>query len=281
MTQDWLEVLRNLRERRQAHALATVIETQGSASAKTGSKAVIDTDGRLVHGWVGGGCAESTVCQAALAAMREGEGRIVEIDLNDEVLGVGMPCGGHMRVFVEPELPRPVLWIMGHGRVAETLCAVGDQVGLAVRVSDATVTRDRYPAADELITDDPGYDRLQPAGEDFVVIATQHKGDHLSLDRALESSARYIALIASRKRAALVLDYLRERGRDDAAIARVRSPAGIDIGARTPEEIALSVIAEIVQVRRGGSGAPLAEPTGETPKEEPTAAGSGSRAGGT
>ncbi|WP_440997900.1 XdhC family protein [Arhodomonas sp. SL1] len=258
MSDDWLETLRDLRERGVGHALATVIETIGSASAKTGSKAVIDGEGRLLHGWVGGGCAESTVCQQAVAALREGEGRVVEIDLDDEVLGVGMPCGGHMRVFVEPVLRRPGLWVVGHGRVAETLCELGDRLGLAVRVSDAQASRERFPAALERIIDDPGYERLRPEPGDFVVIATQHKGDHLSLDRVLASEAGYIALIASRKRAGLVMDYLRERGRGEADLARVRSPAGLDIGARTPEEIALSVIAEIVQHRRGGSGRPMA-----------------------
>ncbi|MFB4203719.1 hypothetical protein KBTX_02022 [wastewater metagenome] len=260
MSDDWLEILRELRERGVGHALATVIETRGSASAKTGSKAVIDAEGRLLHGWVGGGCAESTVCQTAVAALREGEGRVVDVNLDDEVLGVGMPCGGHMRVFVEPVLPRPGLWIVGHGRVAETLCAFGDRLGLAVRVSDPGATAEHFPEAAERITDDAGYQRLRPAPGDFVVIATQHKGDHLSLDRVLESDAGYIALIASRKRAGLVMDYLRERGRGEEDIARVRSPAGLDIGARTPEEIALSVIAEIVQHRRGGSGESLASP---------------------
>jgi len=119
------------------------------------------------------------------------------------------------------------------------------------------VDRGRYPAAAQLITDDINYSQLTPTSDDFVVVATQHKGDHQSMTRALGSQAGYIALIASRKRSRLVLGYLRREGFDEAAMARVMAPAGIDIGARTPEEIGLSVITEIVMKRRAGSGAPM------------------------
>jgi xanthine dehydrogenase accessory factor len=128
-------------------------------------------------------------------------------------------------------------------------------MGLSVVVNDPMVDRGRYPAAAHLIIDDMNYSQLIPAAEDFVVIATQHKGDHQSMKQALSSQAGYIALIASRKRSRLVLDYLRQEGFDEAAMARVMAPAGIDIGARTPEEIALSVMTEIVMKRRAGSGA--------------------------
>lgn len=234
-----------------------MIETAGSASAKTGAKAVIDHAGRVVAGWVGGGCAESTTCHAALECIKSGQTTVIDIDLNDEVLGAGMPCGGSMRVYVEPVLPKPTLWIMGHGRVAECLCALGDMMQLSVVVNDSLIDDDRYPAAARLITDDINYSQLTPSVHDFVVIATQHKGDHESMKRALDSPAGYIALIASRKRARLVLDYLREAGYDKTALARVMAPAGIDLGARVPEEIALSVIGEIVMTRRAGSGKPM------------------------
>ena len=243
-------------QRRSGHpyAVATVIETVGSVSAKTGSKAVIDHTGRIVAGWVGGGCAESATCEQALACIQEGQTAVMEVDLDDEILGAGMPCGGHMRVYVEPMLPRPTLWIMGHGRVAESLCALAVLVDLDVVVNDPLVTPDRYPDALCLVTDDPDYRELRPEAGDFVVIATQHRGDHESMLRALESDAGYIALIASRKRAGLVLDYLRMEGADEAALERVMAPCGLDLGAMTPEEIALCVISEVVLERRGGSG---------------------------
>jgi xanthine dehydrogenase accessory factor len=259
MAKEIYDVIQALQQSGQPFAVATVVETVGSVSAKTSSKAVIDHSGRVVAGWVGGGCAESGTCEKALACMRSGETAVLDIDLDDEMLGAGMPCGGSMRVYVEPVLPRPSLWLMGHGRVAEALCIFGDLLGLDVIVNDPGVEWERYPGAKRLITDDLDYDQLTPAAGDYVVIATQHKGDHESIKKALASQAGYIALIASRKRSGLVLDYLREEGFTDDDIARVMAPSGLDLGARTPEEIALCVMSEIVLTRRGGSGMRMRE----------------------
>jgi len=255
MDDELLKVVSSLNRERAAYALATVVETHGSASAKPSSKALIDAAGRVLVGWVGGGCAESAACKAALECLGTGEATIIDIDLSDEVLGAGMPCGGHMRVFVDPVLPRPQLWLMGHGRIAEALCTLADALGFDVIVVDGAATWQRYVAARRLITDDLDYSQLAPLSQDFVVIASQHKGDHESMERALASEARYIALIASRKRSRLVLRYLRENGVDPDNLARVVAPAGLDLGGRTPEEIALSVVSQMVMVRRGGSGA--------------------------
>ncbi len=257
MAQDILEVLNQLHRLGKTYAVATVVETKGSVSAKTGSKAVIDDQGLVIAGWVGGGCAESTACSEALSALKTGETRIIEIDLDDEILGAGMPCGGHMRVYVEPVLPKPKLWIMGHGRVAESLCLLGDLVSLNVVVNDPIADWEHFPNASELITDDLDYAGLNPGPDDYVVIATQHKGDHESMHRALKSKAAYIALIASRKRARLVMNYLHNEGVTERELERVMAPAGLDLGARLPEEIALCVISEIVMVRRQGSGLPM------------------------
>jgi xanthine dehydrogenase accessory factor len=249
-----LNAIVDLRAAKRPFALATVIETHGSVSAKTGAKAVIDQNGRVVTGWVGGGCAESAVCQAALNGLRTGDTAVIDLDMNDEVLGTGMPCGGSMRVYVEPFLPPPTLWLLGHGRVAECVCSIGALMGFAVVVDDPLADSEHYPDAVRLLTDDMDYGELAPGPADFVVIATQHKGDHQSMQRALRSGAGHIALIASRKRARLVLDYLHDEGFDSTDLQRVSAPAGFDLGARTPEEIALSVVCELVMQRRGGSG---------------------------
>lgn len=258
-SRDVLDTMTMLRGHREPFAVATVIETQGSVSAKTGSKAVIGGDGRVAAGWVGGGCAEGTVCHAALDALETGESTIIDLDLDDEVLGTGMPCGGTMRVFVEPVRPKPRLWILGHGKVAETLCAIGATIGFEVAVDDPLADRAKYPQAAQLLVDDFDYRRLDPQAEDCVIVATQHKGDHESMARCLRSPVAYIALIASRKRSKLVLDYLREQGFSETELARVYAPAGLDLGARTPEEIALSVLSEIVMLRHKASGAPRRE----------------------
>lgn len=254
MAKDTFDVIQALQNAGETFAIATVVETRGSVSAKTSSKAVIDSEGRVVAGWVGGGCAESSTCEQALACIRENETAVLDIDLDDEILGVGMPCGGSMRVYIEPVLPKPGLWVMGHGRVAESLCIIGDLVGLRVTVNDPSVAWEQYPQAARLITDDLDYEKLQPRPDDYVVIATQHKGDHESIGRALASDAKYIALVASRKRSRLVLDYLNRQGFSKQDIQRVVTPSGIDLAPRSPEEIALCIISEIVMLRRGGSG---------------------------
>ncbi|HKT18381.1 MAG TPA: XdhC family protein [Stellaceae bacterium] len=253
---DVLDAMVALRERREPFAVATVIETQGSVSAKTGAKAVIGHDGRVAAGWVGGGCAEGAVCHTALDCLETCETAIVDLDLNDEVLGTGMPCGGTMRVFVEPFSPKPRLWILGHGKVAETLCTIGATIGFEVVIDDPMADRTHYPQAAQLIAEDFDYRRLDPQAKDCVVVATQHKGDHESMARCLRSPVSYIALIASRKRSKLVIDYLREQGFGETELARVYAPAGLDLGARTPEEIALSVLSEAVMLRHKASGAP-------------------------
>ena len=249
---DVYKVMQEMKFARKPFAVATVIETLGSSSAKTASKAVIDSAGHIVIGWVGGGCAESAVRQTALDCIASGETTIMDIDLNEEVLGAGMPCGGSMRVYIEPVLPQPTLWILGHGSIAEALSTLGVLMDLRVVVNDVLAEHGRYPGAESVITDDRDYERLSPERGDFVVIATQHKGDHESMKRALSLETGYIALIASKKRTELVLDYLRKEGFTEDALSHVRAPAGIEIGAHTPEEIALSVMSEITLVRRGG-----------------------------
>src|SRR3954466_4157644 len=203
-----LNAMVDLRAAKQPFALATVIDTRGSVSAKPGSKAVIGQNGRIVTGWVGGGCAESSVCHIALDCLRTGDTAVIELDLNDEVLGTGMPCGGSMRVYVEPVLPRPTLWLLGHGRVAECLCRFGATLGFRVVVDETPAPEPaQFPDAAEIIGDDYGYERLTPGAEDAVVIATQHKGDHVSAVRALRSPAWHVAVIASGKRARLVVEF--------------------------------------------------------------------------
>lgn len=253
MTDPW-GLLDRLSSAREPCSLATVIETRGSASARCGSKAVIDSSGKVIFGWVGGGCAQSTVCSAALESLQDGKTRLVDLNLDDEVLGTGMPCGGSMRVFVEPLLPAPLLWLLGHGAIAEALCSFGSALGFQVVVDDLQADPERYPAALRLITEDLDYSELQPGPKDFVVIATQHKGDHHSMLKAVRSPCPYIALIASHKRARLILEFLHQTGVDEDALQKVHAPAGLDLGAKTPEEIALSVLSEIILHRRHGSG---------------------------
>lgn len=254
---DFLTAFTELTAAGQPFAFATVVRVEGSSSAKPGSKAVIDGEGKIVSGWIGGGCAESAVRRQALKCIEGGRPQVITLDMTDEVLGVGMPCGGIMDVYIEPVLPKPELLIVGHGRIAEALARLGSLMGFHVTVDDPNADPKSFPEADCLITDDLDFSKFSLGPASFVVIATQHKGDHLSLQKALESQAAYIALVSSRHRAALVLDYLAATGVVPAQLERVWAPAGLDIGAATPEEIALSIMSQMVALRRGGGAQPL------------------------
>jgi xanthine dehydrogenase accessory factor len=239
--------------------MATVVEILGSSSAKPSAKALIDHTGRIIAGWVGGGCAQSMTVSAAKESLTDGAPRMIEIDLNDEIFGAGMPCGGSMRVYIEPVLPRPQLWLVGHGRILEHLCEFAYSLGFEIAVNDPQATAERFPKAIRIINDDNRYQQLQPLPGDYVVIATHHKGDYDSLSQSLKSATHYIALVSSRTRSKLVLSRLEQEGFPAAELAKVRAPAGLNIGAKLPEEIALSILSEMVLVRRGGSGEPLSK----------------------
>lgn len=241
---------------RTPFAIATVVRVEGSSSARRGSKALIDSQGKIIMGWVGGGCAESAVRSEALKSLRTGNPQLITLDMQDEVLGVGMPCGGMMDVYIEPVLPQPELVIAGHGRIAETLASLGRLLNFFVTVHDPQADPASFPDAGRIINKDFDVAEIAFSSSSYVVIATLHKNDHLWLQKALAGDAGYVALVASAHRARLVLDYLLAEGTPADKVERVRAPAGLDLGAATPEEIALSIMSQIVALRRGGDAAP-------------------------
>lgn len=248
----------------ESFAVATVVEIEGSASARPGAKLIVDARGEPVFGWVGGGCAETTVREEARQALATGRPRVVRLDLDDEVLGVGMPCGGHMSVYIEPVTPQARLLVLGHGAIAETLVAAGKLLELHVTVNDPLATPEAFPAADVRIADDPDYAKVECDADTYAVIATQHRSDYEALARVLRQQPAYVGLVASAKRSALVLERLHEDGFPAEELRRVSAPCGLDLGAESPQEIALSILSEILQRRRGEgtTGRPLAEVKG-------------------
>jgi len=248
-----------LAAQRKPFAIATVVRVEGSSSARRGSKALIDSQGNILTGWVGGGCAESAVRSEALRCMRTEKPELITLDMQDEILGVGMPCGGMMDVYIEPVLPQPELIIAGHGRIAETLARLGHLMNFSVTVHDPSATKENFPEAQHIINKDFALGKISFGPATYVVIATLHKNDHLWLQRALEGEAAYVALIASAHRSRLVLDYLLAEGIAAEKVERVWAPAGLDLGAAGPEEIALSIMSQIVALRRGGNAASLKE----------------------
>lgn len=260
---------------RRPFAVATVVRVEGSSSARLGSKALISDEGRLLMGWVGGGCAESAVRTEALKCIETEKPKLITLDMQDELLGVGMPCGGLMDVYIEPVVPQPELLVVGHGRIAEAMAELGHLMNFAVTVSDPAATPEGFPRAQRIVNQDFDLTETVVGSRTYVVIATLHKNDHLWLKKALEGQAAYVALIASAHRSGLVLDYLRLEGVAPEKIDQVWAPAGLDLGAATPEEIALSIMCQIVALRRGGRITPLkrtAQPettsAGETPQEK-------------
>ena len=254
MSNEYFEKLVELNASEVSFSVATVIKITGSVSAKPGAKSIIDSKGNTLFGWVGGGCAEETVREASLESIRDGKTRIVHLDLDDEILGIGMPCGGTMEVYIEPFMPRPELMIVGHGRIAEVLAQLAHTVHFSITVNDSGATRENYPMAERLITSDLNFSKMEIGPQTYVVVVTQHKGDQHSIKKALEGNGPYIGLVASTKRAKLVFEYLLDEGVGHEELKRVHSPAGLDFAGTTPEEIALSIVGEMVSIRRGGSG---------------------------
>ena len=241
------ETQRRLRHEGTPYAVATVVRTWEATSAKSGSKAVVSAEGDILEGWVGGGCARGAIGRAARKAIERTEPVLVALRPDDRLAAEGVePCEvrdgmiyerngcaskGSLDIYVEPFVPSPDLVVLGDGPVARAL------VPLA-RSFDFRVGADLPPTPREL----------------FVVVATQGKGDAAALERAIGSGARFVAFVGSARKAATLKEKLGQKGADAQALSRLVAPAGLPIGAATAEEIALSILAQIVQVRRTGAG---------------------------
>lgn len=246
MADDLLALAAELQRAGEAFALATVVRCEAPTSAKPGAKALIREDGS-VQGWVGGACAEPVVAREALQALRDGRPRFIGLygeggrtpGRTEGLLEFGMTChsGGTLEIYVEPYLPKPQLVLVGHGPVVETLATLGHAADFTV----STLTPDALPAELE---------RLRLTSRTSVVVATHADADEEVLDRVLRTDAGYISLVASRRRASVILEALTARGVPPESIGRLKAPAGLDIGAVTPQEIAVSILAEIIQHRR-------------------------------
>ena len=246
-------------------ALCTITKTVGSTPGKTTMKMLVRRDGSFV-GTVGGGCLEAEVLEAALASMRDEKSRTLNFALNErDYPDSGLLCGGQLEIFVEP-LVVPRLVLFGGGHVSGAIARIAHQVGFHVTVADdraAFATREKHPDADATMC--APFDELArsiaPAADKYVLAVTRghdKDGDVLRALHAAGARPKYLGMIGSRAKRVQLFAKLREAGVDDAFLALVRTPMGLPIGARTHEEIAVAVVAEIVQVRRLG-GARVAE----------------------
>ena len=264
MKDDPLSEAVELRAKGEPFVFATVVACRRPTSAYVGAKAIIGGDGGF-SGWVGGSCAQPIVVREALKALEDGSPRLLRISPDppptdqalEGVLYFDMPCQsqGALEVYIEPFLPRPELLIVGETQLAQALARAGKLMDFAVCVSDPGATAERFPDADVLL-DELALVPARLGPDSYVVVATQGQYDEQALAAALQAEAAYVGLVASRKRAETVFQYLRDEGISSEAVGRVSCPAGLDLGGVTPAEIALSIAAEILKVQRQGPKRP-------------------------
>ncbi len=253
---DIYEEIVALRKAGRRAALATITNVRGSIPSFRSAKMLVRDDGSAL-GTIGGGCVEAEVWQAAREVMEEEKPRSLTFDLNnDPRYNTGLVCGGTLEVFVEPVMPPAELFIFGGGHVALSLSKVAHLAGFEITVIDDRenfANRERFPEAAQVIAADfeTAIATVRPSAASFLVIVTRgHRDDMRVLGWAVKTSARYIGMIGSRRKVLTVFDALEEQGIERERFARVHAPIGLDIGAVTPEEIAVAIVAEMIAVRR-------------------------------
>jgi xanthine dehydrogenase accessory factor len=267
MQRDVLAEVQRLRGERRPFALATVVAASQPTSGTPGARAIIRADATL-DGWVGGHCAQPTVIRQGLESLADGLPRLVvlgpdapaSIKPRDGVIPVTMTCAGQgeLQIFVEPFLPKVELVVVGATPVARALARLGSLLDFEVWACDPDASMDAFPEADRLIE---SIEALTPqlSAHNYVVVATFGAYDEAALHAALESSASYVGLVASHKRLAAVQAYLREQGVSEEQLARIKRPQGLPGRMLQPSEIAFSVMAELLEMRRQRIGMALDE----------------------
>lgn len=253
---DIFEELIRLRRAGQKCAIATIVQVRGSIPSFESAKLLVREDGSML-GTIGGGCVEAEVWNAAREVIEEEKPRKLSFSLGqDAAYDNGLICGGQLEVFVEPVVPQPRAFIFGAGHISKSLAKVADLAGFGVAVIDDReqfANRDRFPEAQEIHAGEYEsiFPKLEINSSSYLVIVTRgHRDDMRVLRWAVTTEARYIAMIGSRRKVYSVVKELEKEGFSRAAFDRIFAPMGFEIGAVTPEEIAVSVVAEMIAVRR-------------------------------
>jgi len=272
---DILEIISTRKAAGEPFALATVVRTVAATAAKAGAKAVILPDGTISEGWIGGGCARAAVLKAARDALADGRSRLVSVAPGDLLADRGVKAGdekegvrfaqnmcpsqGTMDIFVEPVLPRPQVVVCGSSPVAVAVAELARRIGFAVSVCAPASEQPAFTDADRRIE---GYALPVEEGARYVVVSTQGRGDEAALLAALAVDVDYVAFVGSRKKAEALKATLAGRRVPAERLAKLKAPAGLDLGAITPDEIAVSILAEIIAVKRGGISREAGRPLG-------------------
>jgi xanthine dehydrogenase accessory factor len=253
---DIYEQIVELRRQGRRGAIATIVNVRGSIPSFQTAKMLVRDDGSIV-GTIGGGCVEADVWQCAREVMESEKPQTLKFDLNqDPKYDTGLVCGGTLEIFVEPILPPALLYIFGAGHVALNVCRAAASAGFEVIVSDdrsSYATPERFPAAREVhaLDFDEATRKLDPSESSYIVIVTRgHRDDMRLLRWAVQTRARYVGMIGSKRKVISIYKTLLAEGLAANLFDRVHAPIGIDIGAVTPEEIAVAVTAELIAIRR-------------------------------
>jgi xanthine dehydrogenase accessory factor len=254
---DIFEEIVHLRRAGRRGALATIVHSNGSIPSFESAKMLVRDDGTIA-GTIGGGCVEAEVWQAAREVMEEEKPRSLTFNLNhDPKYDSGLVCGGTLEIYLEPILPVQTVYLFGAGHVSVNVYRAARMAGFEVVVVDdreSYASRERYPEAKDVYADD--FERvlpqLAPNHSSYLVIVTRgHRDDMRVLRWAVETPAKYIGMIGSQRKVIAIYKQLQREGTAPQKLARVYAPVGLEIGAITPEEIAISVVAELIAVRRG------------------------------
>jgi xanthine dehydrogenase accessory factor len=259
MWRDIVEAATHLRAKEEPFVVATVVAFKSPQSARPGSKAIIRSDGSIT-GWIGGGCVQPIVIREAIKALETGRPKLISISPDESrgdwkgVESYQMTCqgGGSLEIYLEPVLPKPELLIVGNSPIAQILSGMGKLLDYKITVADPVATPARFPDADRVLTDLSGL-RNGISSRTYVVVATMGTGDEEGLESVAGTEPKYLGFVASREKAGGLFRYLQDKGIPAEHLARVRCPAGVELGAETLPEIAVSVMAEITRLRRAES----------------------------
>jgi xanthine dehydrogenase accessory factor len=256
MTDDVFRELVRAMDAGERTALVTIVSARGSTPQRVGARMLVYEDGRTA-GTIGGGCYENDACGKAREAIRVARPQLVEYSLNEELAAEsGLICGGVMEVFIEPVVPTPNLYLLGAGHVSMEVARVAQATGFRVHVVDDRekfANAERFPGADVIVDDIPAWLRTAALPPDaFVAVVTRgHRHDFDAVRELANRPLRYLGLIGSRAKVLRIFEALEGEGIGPATLSAIHAPIGLDIGAVTPAEIAVSVVAELVAVRSG------------------------------
>lgn len=252
------EILKEIKKQQsgsEVSAIAQVVRREAPSSGKPGDKAIISADG-TVNGWIGGGCTKGIIIKESLAAIKDKKPRLVRILPTDQlpdmpgVKNYRMTCasGGTVEVYIEPIMPVTQLKIFGRSHIAKSLCELGKASGFNVEIISDLAEKEMFPTADSILE----LKRYQPveSPNSFAVVCTQGENDANSLLAAIKTQPKYLGFVASRKKANSIMMGLKREGVSHDDLVKIKTPAGIDINAKTPEEVAVSILAQIIQVKR-------------------------------